>query len=104
MKFHRLKYIVKYTLFSLVDGLLARSRYPEGPATGHLDTGFFFGFPVSESECSDGSQDSKLLLHASHVALLPPDGATARGGPWPPLQCASRPLDSLLCLSIHLTL
>jgi hypothetical protein len=21
-------------------GLLARSRYPEGPATGHLDTGF----------------------------------------------------------------
>jgi len=34
--------------------------------------------------------------------LLPPDGAKARGGPWPPLQCASRPLDSLLCLSIHL--
>ena len=32
----------------------------------------------------------------------PPDGATARGGPWPPLQCASKPLDSLLCLSIHL--
>ena len=23
-------------------GLLARSQYPEGPATGHLDTGFFF--------------------------------------------------------------
>ena len=21
-------------------GLLARSQYPEGPATGHLDTGF----------------------------------------------------------------
>ena len=34
--------------------------------------------------------------------LLPPDGATARGGPWPPLQCASKPLNSLLCLSIHL--
>jgi len=32
----------------------------------------------------------------------PPDGATARDGPWPPLQCASKPLDSLLCLSIHL--
>ena len=31
-----------------------------------------------------------------------PDGTTARGGPWPPLQCAFRPLDSLLCLSIHL--
>jgi hypothetical protein len=29
------------------------------------------------------------------------DGATARGGPWPPLKCASRFLDSLLCLSIR---
>jgi len=25
---------------TLVAGLLARSQYPEGPATGHLDTGF----------------------------------------------------------------
>ena len=30
------------------------------------------------------------------------DGATARGGPWPPLQYASKPLNPLLCLSIHL--
>ena len=30
------------------------------------------------------------------------DGATARGGSWPPLQYASRPLDPLLCLSIRL--
>ena len=29
-------------------------------------------------------------------------GATAQGGPWPPLQYASRPLDPLLCLSIRL--
>ena len=29
-------------------------------------------------------------------------GATARGGPWPPLRYASRPLDPLLCLSIRL--
>ena len=29
-------------------------------------------------------------------------GATARGGPWPSLQYASRPLDPLLCLSIRL--
>ena len=28
-------------------------------------------------------------------------GATARGGPWPTLQYASRPLDPLLCLSIR---
>jgi len=26
--------------FTLDAGLLARSRYSEGPATGHLDTGF----------------------------------------------------------------
>ena len=30
------------------------------------------------------------------------NGSTARGGPWPPLQYASKPLDPLLCLSIHL--
>ena len=29
-----------YCCFTLDAGLLARSRYPEGPATGHLDTGF----------------------------------------------------------------
>ena len=27
-------------LLALDAGLLARSQYPEGPATGHLDTGF----------------------------------------------------------------
>ena len=27
-------------LYTLDDGLLARGQYPEGPATGHLDTGF----------------------------------------------------------------
>jgi hypothetical protein len=32
-------------------------------------TQVFLGFPVSTSECWDGSQVSKLLLHASHVAL-----------------------------------
>ena len=54
--------------FTLDAGLLARSQNSEGPATGHLDTGFL-GFPVSISKCSDGSQHSKLPLHASHVAL-----------------------------------
>ena len=29
-----------YCCSYLVAGLLARSQYPEGPATGHLDTGF----------------------------------------------------------------
>ena len=55
--------------FTLDVRMLARSQYSEGPATGHLDTGFFFGFPGSKSKCSDGFQDSKLPLHASHVAL-----------------------------------
>jgi len=54
--------------FTLDAGLLARSQYSEGPGTGHLDTGFSC-FPVSISKCWDGSQDSKLPLHASHVAL-----------------------------------
>jgi len=29
-----------YCCFTLEAGLLARSQYPGGPATGHLDTGF----------------------------------------------------------------
>jgi hypothetical protein len=29
-------------VFPLDAGLLASSQYPEGPATGHLGTGFFF--------------------------------------------------------------
>jgi len=37
-------------LNTLVARLLARSQYPEGPATGHVDTGFS-GFPASISEC-----------------------------------------------------
>ena len=35
-----LLYYVCITLLTLDAGLLARSQYPEGPATGHLDTGF----------------------------------------------------------------
>ena len=33
-------YYVCIAVFTLHAGLLARSQYPEGPATGHLDTGF----------------------------------------------------------------
>jgi len=32
--------------FNLDDGLVARSQYSEGPATGHLDTGFSW-FPCT---------------------------------------------------------
>ena len=34
--------LLKTSVVLTVDAaLLARSQYPEGPATGHLDTGFF---------------------------------------------------------------
>jgi len=35
--------------FTLDAGLLARSQYSEGPATGHLDTGFSW-FPYANVE------------------------------------------------------
>ena len=35
-----LLYCVCIAVFTLDAGLLARSQYSEGPATGHLDTGF----------------------------------------------------------------
>ena len=35
-----LLYYVCIAVITLDAGLLARSQYPEGPATGHLDTGF----------------------------------------------------------------
>jgi len=44
-----LLYYMCIAVFTLDAGLLTRSQYPEGPATGHLDT-FFFGFPVPKSK------------------------------------------------------
>ena len=61
-------YYVCIAVFILHVGLLARSQYSEGPATVHLDTGFSW-FPCVYKQMLSGSQDSKLLLHASHVAL-----------------------------------
>jgi len=37
---------IAFFYFILDVGLLARSQYSEGPATGHLDTGFFW-FPCA---------------------------------------------------------
>ena len=56
---------VIFFFFSLDAGLLAKSQYPEGPATGHLDTSFSW-FPCVYKQML---QDSKLPLHASHVVL-----------------------------------
>jgi len=62
-------YYVCVVVFTLDAGLLARSQYWEGPATGNLDTSFS-RFPcVYKQMLTDGSQHSKLPLHASHVAL-----------------------------------
>jgi len=64
-----LLYYACIVVFTLDAGLLARSQYSEGPATGHLDTGFS-RFPCAYKQMlTDGSQHSKLPLHASHVAL-----------------------------------
>ena len=41
-----LLYYVCTAVFTLVAGHLARSQYSEGPATGHLDTGFSW-FPCA---------------------------------------------------------
>jgi hypothetical protein len=46
-----LLYYVCIAVFTLDAGLLARNQYSEGPATGHLDTESFLGFPVSISKC-----------------------------------------------------
>ena len=48
-----IRHLLFYTalpFFTLDAGLLARSQYSEGPATGRLDTGFSW-FPVSISKC-----------------------------------------------------
>jgi len=44
-----LLYCVGIAFFTLDAGLLARSQYSEGPATGHLDTGFSW-FPCSQKQ------------------------------------------------------
>jgi hypothetical protein len=57
----------------LPDCWLEVSMHPEGPATGHLDTGFL-GFPLSLSKCWDGSQVPScycgLLMQPSRLKLI----------------------------------
>ena len=59
-----------FNYFALDAGLLARSQYSEGPATGHLDAGFSW-FPYALKQVLSDSQCSKLPLYASHIC--PPD-------------------------------
>ena len=55
-------------LHTLVAGLLARSQYSEGLATGHLVTGFSW-FPCVYKRMLRWFPRLQLLLHASLVAL-----------------------------------
>ena len=70
-----LLYYVCIAVFTLDAGLLARSQYSEGPATGHLDTGFsrfpcvykqmprrFPTFQVATTCFSCSPPDLKLLV------------------------------------------
>jgi len=70
-----LLYYVCTAAFTLDAGLLARSQYSEGPATGHLDTGFswfpcvykqtlrwFSRFQVATTCFSRSPQDLNLLV------------------------------------------
>ena len=52
--------------FTLDAGLLARCQHPEGPATGHLDTGFSW-FP---SVCLKANAEMVPNIPSCHYMLL----------------------------------
>ena len=52
-------------LHNLDAGLLARSQYSEGPATGHLDTGFFW-----VSLCLKPNAEMVPKIPSCHYMLL----------------------------------
>ena len=51
--------------FTLDAGLMARSQYSEGPATGHLDTGFFL-----VSLCLKANAEIVPKIPSCHYMLL----------------------------------
>ena len=67
---HHLNKCCYFSLGLFLSALLQYKKHSKSihnkPATS---TQVFLTFPVSTSECWDGSQVSKLLLHASHVAF-----------------------------------
>jgi hypothetical protein len=71
-----------YCCFTLDAGLLARSQYPEVPATGHLDTGFsrfpcvykrmlrwFPSFQVATTCLSCSPPDLNFLVTFFHICV-----------------------------------
>jgi len=68
-----LLYCVGIAVFTLDAGLLARSQYPEGPAIGHLDTGFS-SFPCDSTDrnhfaahCADFRETNTQLILGGHI-------------------------------------
>ena len=77
-----LLYYVCIDILALDAGLLARSQYPEGPATGHLDTGFpcfpcvykrmlrwFPSFQVATTCLSCSPPDLNFLVTPPHICV-----------------------------------
>ena len=75
-------YYVCIDILTLGAGLLARSQYPEGPATGHLDTGFtwfpcvykrmlrwFPSFQVATTCFSCSPPDLNFLVNFFHICV-----------------------------------
>ena len=74
--------LLPLAVFPLDAGLLARSQYPEGPATGHLDTGvswfprvykrilrWFPSFQVATTCFSCSPPDLNVLLTFFHICV-----------------------------------
>ena len=77
-----LLYYVCIAVLTLDAGLLARSQYPEGPTTGHLDTGFswfpfvykrvlrwFQSFQVATTCFSCSHPDLNFLVTFFHICV-----------------------------------
>jgi len=77
-----LLYYVCIAVLTLYAGLLARSQYPEGPTTGHLDTGFswfpfvykrvlrwFQSFQVATTCFSCSHPDLNFLVTFFHICV-----------------------------------
>ena len=77
-----LLYYACIAILTLDAGLLARSQYPEGPATGHLDTGFswfpcvykrmlrwFPSFQVATTCLSCSPFDLNFLVTFFHICV-----------------------------------
>jgi hypothetical protein len=85
-----------FIFFCLPDCWLVVSMHPEGPSTGHLDTGFL-DFPVFKKMLR-WFPSSKLLLHASHSKLRRPPNRLSFQTIYPKINI---PISVSVILSLH---